>query len=175
MHICAHDSWCRSERWFIRDVSTFLSPPPPLRSTTDLPQTTLRAMTEHFHYSLFRILKQTRTDRLLLSSSLPSLIHHPHAHAHAKILLGFLCQLHMRWCHCLHPLTMGARKCFPISFICHCSFPSSAGCLTQFVNWFIMLSIPAWGGGWGKHIGGCGGMGAGSGCDVAAAMKTYTL
>lgn len=39
------------------------------------------------------------------------------------------------------PPTVAARSCFPISFICHCSFPSPGGCLSQLVNWFIMLSL----------------------------------
>lgn len=93
---------------------------------------------------LFRILhkQHTQTVQILhLSSSSLSLIHHPHVHAHAKKAICFLCQLQTRWWHGAHPPTVAARSCFPISFICHCSFPSSGGCLSQLVNWFIMLSF----------------------------------
>lgn len=45
-------------------------------------------------------------------SSLASLIHHPHARAHAKILLGFQCQLHMSCCPCLRPTHCGSKKMF---------------------------------------------------------------
>lgn len=82
----------------IRIVSTSLFLPPSLHSTTE----SLSIST--FYYSGFytSITLEICTDPPLLSSFLPSLIHHPHVHAHAKTQLGSLCQLHMRWCHCLY-------------------------------------------------------------------------
>ena len=116
----------------------FLSQP---LSIIEFPQTTFPSMTEHFHYLLFITFYLWRISHDYKSPPLSS-PNSSHAHAQAKILLSFLGQLHMRCNHCLHPLVVEARKCFPISFMCHCSFPSSAGCLLQLVNWFIMLSSP---------------------------------
>lgn len=64
--------------------------------------------------------------------------------------ISFFCQLHMRGCHGLHPPSVAA-KYFPISFMCHCSFPSTTGCISQLENWFIMLSSPELGEGWGRN------------------------
>lgn len=99
-----------------------------------------------------QVTKSNCADPPPLPSSQSPLIRRPHVCTHTKNpqTISFFCQLHMRWCHCLHPLSV-ARKYFPISFMCHCSFPSTAGCLSQLENWFIMLSSPELGEGWGRN------------------------
>lgn len=125
-------------------------------------------------YSVFRTSDEIQLCRSSSSPLIPvtpnSSSTRVHTHTKKPQTISFFCQLHMRWCHCLHPLSV-ARKYFPISFMCHCSFPSTAGCLSQLENWFIMLSSPELGEGWGRNnvdrV-------SGSHSDVAT-MNTYML
>lgn len=97
---------------------------------------TLLALTEHIYFSSFYIGDMQEIHSLLSSLSSPSLIHHPHTWGYTIKLLLPAAHEPLRRCLCW------GRKCFPISSICHCLFPSSAECLAQLVNWFIMLSPP---------------------------------
>lgn len=147
----------------------------PSDSRIELSQTTLPTMTEHFHYLLIGITSNRLTQILLpVCSSLTSLIHH--THAHMKILLDFLCQLHTSCCPCLRPAHCPCKKMFSntfhlplfISILCRMSLTACKLIYNAFFSWV----------GWRMdntmEAGGLG-MGAGSGCDVVAAMKTYIL
>lgn len=60
---------------------------------------------------------------------------------------------------------------FQHPFICRCSFSSSAGCLSQFANWFIMLSSLDQAGGRRKYSGG-----RNAGCRGSnEGLETYSL